>query len=82
MAKNKKEEMPDVEMHLFIGDGNLALVRHQLSKLFMRGKTGILIMRPAEFISKTEFKKRYPDRRGDLEYLDPNRNVVSSGVKK
>lgn len=74
MSKEKKS--PDIEIHVFMDDGGVVQVKNKFSKLMMPGETGVIILKASDFITKTEYKRRYPEYKDDLKYLDPYRNVV------
>lgn len=77
------KDLPDIHERVFIRDGGLEGVKRDFSKMFMKGETGVLILRPVEFLTKTAFKKRFPEHKKDLECMDPMRNVVNhEPVKK
>jgi len=75
-------DLPDIHERFFIFKGNIAGCGRDFSKLFMKGKTGILILKPVEFLSKTAFAKKYPEHKGELRFLDPSRNVESHKQQK
>lgn len=74
MSKDKK--LPEIEIHVFMDNGSVSLVKHKFGKLIMPHETGVIILRASEFVKKTEYKRRYPECKEDLKYLDPHRNVV------
>jgi len=72
-----KSTLPLIEEYLFIEEGKLNLVKRDFADLGLTKLTGVLILRPAEFLGKTAFKKHYPHLRKHLESLDPNKNVAN-----
>ena len=72
---SQNSDFPNIGEFIFIGDGNICLVKRDFSELFMKGKTGVLVLRPVEWLTNDQFVEKYPDMEDEVKCLDPNINV-------